>query len=79
MKDIFYEQLQQAIQEIPSHDVLCEVEDLNARIGNDSEGVTRLWGRMGVENSLAIGGTLFPHREIQKMTWTSQDDKTHKH
>ena len=91
-KDVFYDQLQQAIQEVPSHDVLCVIGDFNARVGNDNEGREKIMGKNGcgnindngrrlcdlcVENNLAIGGTLFPHREIHKMTWTSPDGKIH--
>ncbi|KAL9977333.1 hypothetical protein ACROYT_G014723 [Oculina patagonica] len=91
-KDAFYDQLQQAFQDVPSHNVLCVIGDFNARVGNDNEGCEKIMGKNGccnindnghrlcdlcVENNLAIGGTLFPHREIHKMTWTSPDGKTH--
>ena len=41
-KDSLYDQLQQAIQEVPSHDVLCVFGDLNACIGKDNEGREKL-------------------------------------
>ena len=90
-KDVFYDQLQQVIQEVPSH-VLCAIGDFNARVGSNNEGRKEIMGRNGcgninhngrrlydlcAENNVAIGGTLFPHREIHKMTWTSPDGKTH--
>ena len=37
-KDVFYDQLQQVIHEVPSHDVLCVIGDLKARVGNSNEG-----------------------------------------
>ena len=79
-KEIFYEQLQQVIQEVPSHHVLCVTGDFNARVGNDNEGRDNIVGRNGggnisdnghrlcdlcEENNLAIGGTLFQHRDTQ--------------
>ena len=85
-KDVFYDRLQQAIQDVSSHDVLCVIVVPNASVGNDNEGRDKIMGKNGcgnmndnggrlcdlcVENSLAIGGTLFQQREIHKMTWTS--------
>ena len=65
--------------------------DLNARPGNNNIGRDRLMGKHGKgnindngerlchfceENNMVIGGTLFQHRDIQKMTWTSPSGTT---
>lgn len=42
-KDVFYDQLQQTIQEVPSHDVLCVIKDFNACVRNDNEGRSEEW------------------------------------
>ena len=46
-KDVFYDQLQQAIQEVPSL-VLCLIGDFNARVGNDNESRNKIMGKNGV-------------------------------
>ncbi|XP_078381429.1 uncharacterized protein LOC144664193 [Oculina patagonica] len=49
-KDVFYDQLQQAVQEVPSHDVLCVIGDFNAHVGNDNEGREKIMGKNGCGN-----------------------------
>ena len=86
-RDLFYEQLQQVIQELPSHDVLCVTGDFNARVGNDNDGRDNIVGKKGggninghrlfdlcEEKNFSIGGTLFQQRH--KMTWRSSGGKT---
>lgn len=90
-KDEFYEQLQTAVSEVPAHDMLLIIGDLNARPGSDNTGRSRIMGKEGYgvmnengrrlcdfceDNSLKIGGTLFPHKAIHKITWISPDDQT---
>ncbi|XP_020628455.1 craniofacial development protein 2-like [Orbicella faveolata] len=82
----FYEQLQREVETTPSHDVLIVMGDLNAKIGEGNEGWEKVMGRYGLggmnengerlatfygNNDLVIGGSLFKHRDIHKITWTS--------
>ena len=90
-KDDFYQQLQAAVETVPAHDMLLVLGDLNARTGSDNKGKERYMGKHGMgdlndngerligiceQNELTIGGTLFPHKNIHKVTWTSPDGKT---
>jgi len=90
-KDIFYDQLQKLIQEVPAHDMLIVIGDMNARVGNNNTGRERYIGPHGCgsinnngerlchlceENLLVVGGTLFQHKTIHKLTWTSPDGRT---
>ena len=85
-KDRFYEVLQKTIDKVPKHDVLIVMGDLNAKVGADNTGCERIMGKHGpgtvnengdrfIEfctlNDLMIGGTVFPHKEIHKLTWVS--------
>lgn len=60
--------------------------NLNAKIGEDNEGWKKVMGQHGLErmnqnvetlatfcgnNDLVIGGSLFKHRDIHKIKWTS--------
>jgi len=90
-KDRFYEAMQSTLLAIPRHDVLLVLGDFNARTGNDNTNHKRTMGIHGTgelndngerlidfceENDLVIGGTLFPHKDIHKLTWTSPDGQT---
>ena len=85
-KDRFYEVLQKTIDKVPKHDVLIVMGDLNAKVGADNTGCERIMGKHGpgtvnengdrfIEfctlNDLMIGSTVFPHKEIHKLTWVS--------
>ena len=85
-KEDFYWQLQAETESTPRHDLLIVMGDLNAKVGKDNTDLERTMGVHGagvrnengerlVEfaamNNLVIGGTLFPHREIHKLTWNS--------
>ena len=89
-KDSFYEQLQASLEEIPSHDLKIVMGDMNAKVGNDNTDYERSMGREGCgimnENGerllelcttydLVIGGTLFPHKDIHKLTWHSPNGR----
>ena len=90
-KDTFYDQLQELVDETPSHDVLLIMGDLNAKVGSNNKGKETIMGKHGLgdindngerltsfcqENRLVIGGTIFQHKNIHKQTWTSPDGKT---
>lgn len=93
-KDVFYDQLQQAIPEVPSHDVLCVVRDFKACVGNHNEGCEKIMGKNGsgningngrrlcnlcVENNLAIGENLFPtQRNLQDDMDIPKQQNTHR-
>ena len=91
-KDEFYDALQSILRDVPQHDVLLVLGDFNARVSANSPDKERAMGKHGVglnitdngerlidicqENNLVIGGTLFTHKDIHKLTWTSPDGKT---
>ena len=85
-KEEFSEQLQREVEATPRHDVLIVMGDLNAKIGEDNGGWEKVMGKHGLgrmnengeklakfcgNNDLVIGGSLFKHRDIHKITWTS--------
>lgn len=88
-KDAFYEQLSTAQASIDRRDVKILIGDLNAQVGqifSECTGThvlrttTNENGRRLVDlctdESLIIGGTLYPHKDIHKYTWTSPDGRT---
>ena len=85
-KDAFYEQLQAAVNTAPRHDLLIVMGDFNAKVGSDNTHAERTMGTHGcgsindngarlvelcTANDLVIGGTLFPHPDVHKLTWCS--------
>ena len=87
-KDTFYQQLQKALDNVPSHDVLLVIGDLNAKVGRSNEVREKTMGKNGCGemndngerladicglNDLVIGGTIFEHKEIHKLTLISPD------
>lgn len=89
-KDEFYEQLQAVLETTPRHDMRIVMGDLNAKMGNNNTEHDRAMGREGCgvmnENGerlaefctmhdLVIGGTLFQHKVIHKLTWHSPNGK----
>ena len=90
-KDDWYEELQQAVFKVPQHDMLLIMGDMNAKVGADNTDCDRAMGKHGcgvmndngerligfcLENNCVIGGTIFPHRNIHKLTWKSPDGST---
>ena len=90
-KDEWYEQLQRAVSKVPHHDMLLIIGDMNAKVGSDNSDRETAMGRHGcgeinnngerlvdfcLNNNCVIGGTLFPHKDIHKLTWKSPDGIT---
>ncbi|XP_062609155.1 craniofacial development protein 2-like [Saccostrea cucullata] len=89
-KDNFYSQLQAETEKTPRHDLLIIMGDLNAKVGKDNTDYERVMGNQGVGNrndngerlvefcamnNLVIGGTLFTHPDIHKLTWNSPNGR----
>ena len=89
-KDAFYEQLQAELENIPRHEMKIVMGDLNAKVGNDNTGHERAMGKEGCGSmndngerlleicaayNLVIGGTLFKHPEVHKLTWCSPNGR----
>ena len=96
-KDEWYVQVRLAIAKVPQHDMLIIVEDMNAKVGADNTNKERAMGRHGagemndngdhlaslcMNNVYIIIRTIFPHKDIHKLTWRSLDsqpDRPHGH
>ena len=81
----FYEDLQDLSELTPKEDVLFIIGDWNAKVGQETPGVTGKFG-LGVqneagqrliefcqENTLVIANTLFQQQKRRLYTWTSPD------
>ena len=81
-KDQFYNQLTGVLDKVPRQDILLLGGDFNARIcgGQSMHSSTNYNGQrlsdMCSLYGLAIGGTIFEHKNIHKGTWRSPDKKT---
>ena len=90
-KDDFYSRLQQVVSKLPDRDINIIMGDANAKVGRDNSGYEEIMGKHGHGeendngerfkdfcgfNNFVIGGTLFPHRRIHKVTWISPDGRT---
>ena len=90
-KELFYEPLQSIVEKVNKHDLLLITGDMNAKVGSSNHNRERVMGKhaTGIMNSngerliefcemnnLVITGTVFPHKDIHKNTWTSPDGKT---
>ena len=73
---------------MPRRDIVIVMGDMNAKVGSDNTGREHVMGAEGMGtinengeffvdfcamNDLVIGGTVFPHRKINKVTWISPD------
>ena len=88
-KDSFYEELEQVFDHFPKYHIKMLLGDFNAKVGRENifkpttgqkslhqdsnDNGVRLVNFATLQNL----GTMFPHRNIHKYTWTSPDDKTH--
>ena len=91
-KDEFYNRLRSVLNERSEREIVVLLGDFNAKIGSDNSGYERIMGCHGkegemnengelfadlcAENDLVIGGSIFPHKEIHKITWVSPDKQT---
>jgi len=88
-KDIFYDQLQDVLQEVPSFDIKVVLGNFNAKLYTDRRDMHATIGLHGSAYStndngerlltlrstsnLSIGNTFFAHKRIHRITWTSPD------
>lgn len=87
-KEVFYASLCATIEEVKKSDIVILMGDLNAKVGNDNRGYENIMGKHGLGTSndngelfmdtcvaykLVIGGTIFSHKDIHKITWVSPD------
>ena len=92
IRSCFYEQLQSIVEKVNKRDLLLITGDMNAKVGSSNHNRERVMGKHGTGiinsngerlidfcemNNLVITGTIFPHKDIHKNTWTSPDGKTH--
>ena len=90
-KDEFYNQLQNTVSSCNRNDMIEVMGDLNAKVGNNNTNREDVMGKFGVgvmndngerlcdfcnANGFIITGTIFPHKDIHKLTWRSPDGRT---
>lgn len=91
-KDTFYDQLQDAFNELPSYDIKLLMGDFNAVLDENRQGLEQVVGPFGsarktsdngerlllfcAVNSMSVGNTFFKHKAIHKATWQSPDKYT---
>ena len=90
-KDSFYELLSATLNKLPRGDIQILMGDLNAKVGSDNTNRETIMGKHGTgtandngerfaelctSHDLVIGGTIFNHKNIHKLTWYSNDGVT---
>ncbi|VDP22533.1 unnamed protein product [Schistosoma margrebowiei] len=83
--------MQSIIERCPTKDLTILMGDFNFKVGMDNNGYEDIMGRHGLRernengerfanlcafNKPVIGGTIFPHKFLHKITWTSSDHTT---
>ncbi|XP_068738570.1 craniofacial development protein 2-like [Montipora capricornis] len=76
MKDDWYDHLIQVLSKVPRHHLLVVIGDLNAKVGADNVKVSHGQTRLCLNNDPVIGGTIFPHKNIHKLTWRSPNGRS---
>jgi endonuclease/exonuclease/phosphatase family metal-dependent hydrolase len=92
IKDRFYEELEQVFDNFPKYHMNILLGDFNAKvgredifksaIGNESLHATSNDNEVRAVNiatskNLTVKSTMFPHRNIHKIAWTSPDGRAH--
>lgn len=90
-KKASYSNLSTVLDNINIGDIKIVLGDFNAQLGSNNMGREKVMGKHGLgrltdngimftelcsNHNLVIGGTLFPHRDIHKVTWVSPDHTT---
>ena len=90
-KDEFYNQVQDTVSSCNRNDMIVVVRDWNAKVGNNNTNREEVMGKFGIgimndngerlfdfcsANGFIITGTIFPHKDIHKLTWRSPDGRT---
>ncbi|PNF38661.1 hypothetical protein B7P43_G01213 [Cryptotermes secundus] len=92
IKDRFYEELEHVLDKFPNYPRKILLGEFNAKVGREdifkptigNESLHEISNDNGVRvvnfatsKNLTVKSTMFPHRNIQKFTWTSPDAKIH--
>jgi hypothetical protein len=92
IKDRFYEDLEQVFDKFPRDNMKILLEHFNAKVGMEdifkptigNESLHKITKDNGVtvvnfatSKNLTVKSTMFPHRNIHEVTWTSLDWRTH--
>lgn len=91
VKDAFYEQLDHTMNNVRKSDMVVLMGDMNAQVGSSNGNWEAVMGTHGIgtmndngerfaeicgNHGLVIGGTLFRHLDIHKVTWVSPNGRT---
>ncbi|KPU81731.1 uncharacterized protein Dana_GF26481, partial [Drosophila ananassae] len=91
IKDDYYNALTSLLTKSKRGDIKILMGDFKAKLGPNNYGLEPIMGRHGVGTrsnngdrladlcqafQLVIGGTVFPHKEVHKYTWTSPNGHT---